>query len=146
MWKSLIPICCGRCDLNKSDFSEFIDCARWKYPILFCRISGVEFDQAKSYTFDLAYMYLIYTCIIPQCKLERECQHENDVTCLLYFYQTFSFFSSYNYIQRNCMILKSDSFITENADLQSCFMPAPSQLTAWEQRVCVFILLSDFWL
>ncbi len=131
-WMSLIPIGCNRWDLNKSDFSKCLERVRWKYPILVCRISGVEFDRAESYTFDAAYMYLICTYVILQCKLGRECQHENDTTCLLYFYQIFSHFSRYNYIQRYCMILRSDAFITENAELQSCFMPAPSQSTTWE--------------
>ena len=131
-WKSLIPIGCDRWDLNKSDFSECIKCAWWKYPILVRKIGGVEFDRAESYTFDAEYIYLICTYVIPQCKLGRECQHENDDTCLLYFYQTFSHFSRYNYIQRDCMILRSDAFITENAELQSCFMPSFSQSTTWK--------------
>ncbi len=123
---SLIPIGCHRWDLNKSDFSECIEHARWKYPILVCRIGGVEFNQAQSYTFDSAYMYLICTHVIFQCNLKREGQHKNDDTCLLYFYQTFSQFSRYNYIQRDCIILRSDAFITENVEMQYCFMPSLS--------------------
>ncbi len=125
---SLIPIGCDRWDLNKLDGTECIERARWQYPILGRRIRGVEFDRAESYTFDAAYMYLICTYVIPQCKLRREWQHKNDDTCLLYFYQTFSHFSRYNCIQRDCMIPRSDAFITENTELQSCFMPACSQL------------------
>ncbi len=130
--KSLIPIVCDRWDLNKSDFFEFIHRAQWKYPILICKIGGVEFDRAESYIFDVAYMYLICTDVITLCKLGRECQYEKNDTCLLYFYQTFSHFSRYNYIQRHCMILKSDAFITKNAELQSCFTPVFSQSTTWE--------------
>ncbi len=132
LWKSLIPIGCDRLDLNKSDYSECIEGARWKYPILVRRIGGVEFERAESYTFDAAYMYLICTYVIPQCKLRREYQPKNEDTCLLYFYQTFSHFSRYNYIQLDCMFSRSDAFITENAELQSCFMPARSQSMTWE--------------
>ena len=125
-WKSLIPIVCDQWDLSKSDFFECIERSRWKYSILVRRIGGIEFDWAESYTFDAVYIYLICTYVILQCKLGRECELENYDTCLLYFYQTFSHFSRYSYIQRDCMILRSDAFITENAELQSCFMPALS--------------------
>ncbi len=40
-------------------------------------------------------------------------------------------------------MLRGDAFITENAELQSCFMPALSQLTTWEQRIC--LSHSSFW-
>ena len=77
-------------------------------------------------------MYLICIYFIPYCKLGRECQHENDNTRLLYFYQTFPHISRYNYIQRDCMIPKIDAFMTENAELQSSLMPAFSQSMTWE--------------
>ncbi len=131
-WKSLIPTVCNWWDLNKLEFSECIERARGKYPILVRRIGGIEFDRAESCTFEITYMCPICTYIIPQCKLGRECQHKNDDTCLLYFYQTFSHFSRYHYIQRDCIILRSDAFITENAELQSCFMPSFSQSSTWE--------------
>ncbi len=73
-------------------------------------------------------MYLISTYVIFRCKLGEKCQHENDDIYLLYFHQTISHFSRYTYIQYNCIILRSDAFIAENAELQSCFMPSPSQL------------------
>ncbi len=56
-----------------------------KIPLLVRRIGSVEFDRAESYTFDAAYMYLICIYVIPQCKLGRKCQHENDDICFLYF-------------------------------------------------------------
>ena len=108
---------------NKSDFSECIKRSRWKYRILVRRIGEVEFDQAELYTFDTSYIYLICIHVIPQCKLGREYQHEKDDISLLYFYQTISHFSRYNYIQCDCMIPRNNAFITENADLRSCFMP-----------------------
>ncbi len=131
-WKSLIAIGCHRWDLNKSNFFKCIELVEWKYTILVSSIDGVEFDRAESYTFDATYMYLICTYVIFLFKLRRECQHENDDTWLLYVYQTSSHFSRYNYIQRDCMILRSDAFVTKNAELQSCFMPAYSQSTTWE--------------
>ncbi len=66
----------------------------------------------------VSYLYLCY----PHCKLGWECQQKNDDTSLLHFYSTVSYFSRYNCIQRDCMILRNDAFIIENAELQSCFM------------------------
>ena len=143
-WNSLISIGFDRWGLNKSDFSECIERMRWKYPILVCRIGGVEFDRAELYTFDSAYMYLICTYLIPQCKLGRECQDEDYNTCLLYFYQTLSHFSRFHFIQLDCMIPISDAFINENAELLSCFMASSSQSTTGNNTFVYPILLSDF--
>ncbi len=77
-------------------------------------------------------MYLIGNYVTPKCKQWRECQDKNVDSWSLYFYQTFFHFSRYNYIRRDCMILRSDAFINENAELQSCFMPAFSESMSLE--------------
>ncbi len=108
--------------LQNWDYSERIERYVWNYPILVYSTGKIEFLKVKFESLGSIYMYPFLFKLF-YVKIEKEIQNENH-EFIWYLPKIIS--CSLEYIWCKCKrnILRSETFVTENAKLSPAFMTA----------------------